>query len=406
MPPLPAAPPPPRAAAANAPRAANALLFRAAASGDTCQLREALRQGADPRLSGQDGLTAVHEAAKRGRARAVAMLCERGALPLAADATGRQPIHLAAAEGHREVVALLLDRWPVAADARTRARATPLHYACRGGHAAVEHLLLDRKADGRATTSAGQTPIALARDHGHATIVELLRARALGGGDGGGGGGDDAGVRAAGALSASAGVAARAARARVRGEVIDVTGDEAAGASSRADEAAAAGSSADAAGARFAAPPLFRPGELVLYSKKGGRPREVEIVSATEDEYLVRAAAPGGGGEARATWSTVERYLRMAPAWAEGDVLEYRRRAAGVAADADAPAVRVTVLEVHRGDQRPFYTVRMPDGLEKQTVDQHLKRPALEAAGDPDLGEDVGARPSKRPKPSRAGACT
>ena len=119
-----------------------------------------------------------------------------------------------------------------------------------------------------------------------------------------------------------------------------------------------------------------------------------------------RAAAPGGGGEARATWSTVERYLRMAPAWAEGDVLEYRRRAAGVAADADAPAVRVTVLEVHHGDQRPFYTVRMPDGLEKQTVDQHLKRPALEAAGDPDLGEDVGARPSKRPKPSRAGACT
>ncbi|KAJ8706276.1 hypothetical protein PYW08_010902 [Mythimna loreyi] len=119
------------------------------------------------------GGTALHTAARGGRAQAAAVLLRAGARSDAADADGWSPLRAAAWAGHTEVVEVLLefgcDVDCVDADNRTALRA-----AAWSGHEAVVSRLLAAGADPDRADAEGRTPLIAAAYMGHAAIVRAL----------------------------------------------------------------------------------------------------------------------------------------------------------------------------------------------------------------------------------------
>ncbi|XP_052748946.1 ankyrin repeat domain-containing protein 50 isoform X2 [Galleria mellonella] len=119
------------------------------------------------------GSTALHAAARAGRAGAAAALLRAGAAAGAADADGWSPLRAAAWAGHTEVVEVLLefgcDVDCVDADNRTALRA-----AAWSGHEAVVSRLLAAGANPDKADAEGRTPLIAAAYMGHADIVRAL----------------------------------------------------------------------------------------------------------------------------------------------------------------------------------------------------------------------------------------
>ncbi|XP_047513171.1 ankyrin repeat domain-containing protein 50 [Pieris napi] len=128
-------------------------------------------QLADTRDS--SGSTALHSAARNGRAACAALLLQAGASPSAADADGWSVLRAAAWAGHSEVVDVLLEHGCdvdcVDADNRTALRAA----AWSGHEAVVARLLVGGAAPDRADAS-GRTALMAAAYMGHADIVKML----------------------------------------------------------------------------------------------------------------------------------------------------------------------------------------------------------------------------------------
>ncbi|MCK4822591.1 ankyrin repeat domain-containing protein, partial [bacterium] len=141
-------------------------------------------QGADVNTKDEEGLTALHLAARQGRKDAVELLLANGANINARliGWPGWTPLHEAATANHKEVAELLITK---GADTNANcARAgggrfggTPLHEAVFEGHRDMAELLISKRADINAKQSGGLTPLDVAAFVGHKDVVELLIAR-------------------------------------------------------------------------------------------------------------------------------------------------------------------------------------------------------------------------------------
>lgn len=134
----------------------------AASATDT---RRCLSTGLDIAVTGKDGNTALHWAARYGNARAVGVLLDAGAdIDDTRAGHGNTPLHMAAGGNTVDVVEVLLDAG-ADIEARNRDGYIPLHSAASTGLAPTVDLLLDAGADARTRTSDGELPVDLARDN-------------------------------------------------------------------------------------------------------------------------------------------------------------------------------------------------------------------------------------------------
>ena len=143
-----------------------------------------IAQGADVNTKDEEGLAALHLAARQGRKDAVELLLANGANINARliGWPGWTPLHEAATANHKEVAELLITK---GADTNANcARAgggrfggTPLHEAVFEGHRDMAELLISKGADINAKQSGGLTPLDVAAFVGHKDVVELLIVR-------------------------------------------------------------------------------------------------------------------------------------------------------------------------------------------------------------------------------------
>ncbi|KAJ0182869.1 hypothetical protein K1T71_000845 [Dendrolimus kikuchii] len=149
-------------------------VFELVSKGDDETLAAVLKR--HPHLVGAcdaSGGTALHAAARAGRAACASALLRAGAPPDAADADGWSPLRAAAWAGHTEVVEVLLESGCdvdcVDGDSRTALRA-----AAWSGHGAVVARLLAAGARADLADAEGRTPLIAAAYMGHAGIVRAL----------------------------------------------------------------------------------------------------------------------------------------------------------------------------------------------------------------------------------------
>lgn len=128
-----------------------------------------------------DGMTALHWAARRGDAAAVAAAIRAGAKLEAATRVGAYtPLHIASKEGHAAVVKALLDAGSNV-QAATSSKTTALHFAAASGNTDAIAALLDRGADVNAREGAwGQTPLIFAAAGNRVDAIRLLLRRGAG----------------------------------------------------------------------------------------------------------------------------------------------------------------------------------------------------------------------------------
>jgi cytohesin len=120
--------------------------------------------------------TALHWAARRGRAAAVQLLLGAGSAVDTITKSGWTALHWAAEEGHAEVVQLLLGAGS-AVNAVDADGWTALHCAVAQGHAEAAQLLLGARSVANAAAKDGRTAMHWAAMRGNAVMVQaLLRA--------------------------------------------------------------------------------------------------------------------------------------------------------------------------------------------------------------------------------------
>ena len=108
-------------------------LHLAAKMGHADVVRELLARGANPRLKGKGGETALDMAVLHGKQAALAAMLEAGADPLMRNGQGRTPLHTASASGNVKALELLMPHLSVRVTSlRDAAGDTPLHCAAAG----------------------------------------------------------------------------------------------------------------------------------------------------------------------------------------------------------------------------------------------------------------------------------
>ncbi|KAJ2943424.1 hypothetical protein O0L34_g12231 [Tuta absoluta] len=150
------------------------IVFELATSGDHDALASVLKR--NPALiSAVDatGGTALHSAARAGRAAAVRVICAAGADAQAPDNDGWSPLRAAAWAGHPDVVDVLLE-YGCDVDCVDGDNRTALRAAAWSGHEAVVRRLLAAGAAPERADAEGRTALMAAAYMGHADIVKAL----------------------------------------------------------------------------------------------------------------------------------------------------------------------------------------------------------------------------------------
>ncbi len=121
----------------------------------------------------QNGLNALHLAAKDGHVIVVAELLKRGAIVDNATKKGNTALHIASLAGQEDVVKLLLQH-SASVNAQSQNGFTPLYMAAQENHDSVVKLLLSNGANQSLATEDGFTPLAVAMQQGHDKVVAVL----------------------------------------------------------------------------------------------------------------------------------------------------------------------------------------------------------------------------------------
>jgi len=153
----------------------NKDLQDAAQNGDIRAVLSLLARGADADSAGEEGRSAVINAAWRGREQIIRLLLRRGADTELTDDAGATPLIWAAINGHARAARGLLDNG-ANPNHRDRAGRTALMRAAWNGHRDVVESLIAAGARVDVTDRAGSNALGYASREGHADIVALLRA--------------------------------------------------------------------------------------------------------------------------------------------------------------------------------------------------------------------------------------
>uniref|UniRef100_A0A671XCM0 Ankyrin 2a, neuronal n=1 Tax=Sparus aurata TaxID=8175 RepID=A0A671XCM0_SPAAU len=121
----------------------------------------------------QNGLNALHLAAKEGHKDLVEELLERGAPVDSSTKKGNTALHIASLAGQKEVVRLLVKRG-ANINSQSQNGFTPLYMAAQESHLEVVRYLLENEGNQSIATEDGFTPLAIALQQGHNSVVSLL----------------------------------------------------------------------------------------------------------------------------------------------------------------------------------------------------------------------------------------
>ncbi|XP_015258831.1 PREDICTED: ankyrin-2-like isoform X22 [Cyprinodon variegatus] len=124
-------------------------------------------------LSSQNGLNALHLAAKEGHVDLVQELLDRGAAVDSSTKKGNTALHISSLAGQAEVVKILTKR---GADINSQSQNgfTPLYMAAQENHLDVVRYLLENGGNQSIATEDGFTPLAIALQQGHNQVVSIL----------------------------------------------------------------------------------------------------------------------------------------------------------------------------------------------------------------------------------------
>lgn len=153
----------------------DAALRTASEKGDLDAVLALLSRGADADEAGDEGRSAVINAAWRGRKRIIDLLLERGVATELPDDDGRTPLMWAAINGHIDIVRQLVRNGANPNHVDTDG-GTALIRAAWNGHTAAVRDLIDAGADVTLRDGNGLNALDHARREGNAAIVNALRA--------------------------------------------------------------------------------------------------------------------------------------------------------------------------------------------------------------------------------------
>ncbi|XP_021102278.1 ankyrin-2 isoform X31 [Heterocephalus glaber] len=152
----------------------NASFLRAARAGNLDKVVEYLKGGIDINTCNQNGLNALHLAAKEGHVGLVQELLGRGsAVDSATKQKGNTALHIASLAGQAEVVKILVKEG-ANINAQSQNGFTPLYMAAQENHIDVVKYLLENGANQSTATEDGFTPLAVALQQGHNQAVAIL----------------------------------------------------------------------------------------------------------------------------------------------------------------------------------------------------------------------------------------
>ncbi|EMP40428.1 Ankyrin-3 [Chelonia mydas] len=148
-------------------------LHVASKRGNANMVKLLLDRGAKIDAKTRDGLTPLHCGARSGHEQVVKMLLDRGAPILSKTKNGLSPLHMATQGDHLNCVQLLIQH-SVPVDDVTNDYLTALHVAAHCGHFKVAKVLLDEKANPNAKALNGFTPLHIACKKNRIKVMELL----------------------------------------------------------------------------------------------------------------------------------------------------------------------------------------------------------------------------------------
>uniref|UniRef100_A0A8C2D3G2 Ankyrin 2 n=1 Tax=Cyprinus carpio TaxID=7962 RepID=A0A8C2D3G2_CYPCA len=134
---------------------------------------EYLKGGVDISTCNQNGLNALHLAAKEGHVDLVQELLDRGSSVDSATKKGNTALHIASLAGQGEVVKILVKRG-ADINAQSQNGFTPLYMASQENHLDVVRYLLENGGNQSTATEDGFTPLAIALQQGHNQVVSIL----------------------------------------------------------------------------------------------------------------------------------------------------------------------------------------------------------------------------------------
>lgn len=130
--------------------------------------------GANPKDTGQDGMSALHIAGFLGSDEVIPLLVEEGAPINLSDKEGRTALHLAAYAGNVSSVAVLMDQKADPEIKESTGSMTALHLAVAQKHSETVRVLLEKGANPSPEEKNGYTPLFIAEQEELDDIVEIL----------------------------------------------------------------------------------------------------------------------------------------------------------------------------------------------------------------------------------------